>query len=1067
MLYLGEFTKIKGGNELKTKSLKKIVSFIVAVSLAVTMFAGVPTGVFDITASAATVTSGTTGNCTWTLDGTHLTISGNGAIYGLALNPGPWGRDITSVTIEKGVTGIGGSAFMYCTKLTDITIPDTVTFIGDWAFYDCEGLADITIPDSVTSIGDRAFMNCTSLVSITIPDSVTSIGESAFDLCKKLTDINIGNCVTNIGYKAFNGTLYTNDDSNWSDGVLYVGNYLIKAKNDTIAADYKILDGTKCIANSAFSGCSNLTNIAIPDSVTNICGSAFDSCIGLTDIIIPDSVTGIGDKAFMNCRGITSIKIPATVTSIGDSAFYYCTGLTNIIIPNGVTSIGNETFMNCRNLISIIIHDNVTSIGNSAFESCKKLTEIRIGNGVTSIGDKAFSGCAGLTDITIPDSVTSIGNSAFDSCKKLAEIRIGNGVTSIGDSAFSGCAGLTSITIGDGVTSIGNSAFSGCTGLTDITIPNSVTSIGAHTFKDCTSLTNITIPDNVTRIGNDAFYNTAYYNNDNNWTNGVLYIGNYLINAKQDIVNGNYTIRQGIKYIAEYAFSYPDCTGLTSITIPDSVTRIGNGAFYGCKNIKEVYYTGDLRDWVKINFGVLYSNPVIYATKLYINGKPLVGKITIPNDVISIGSFAFNGYTSLTGITIGDGVTSIGDYAFKDCTRLTSVSIPDSVTSIGGSAFYGCKDLTGVIIGNSVTTIGDNAFCGCTSLTSITIPDSVTSIGDYAFENCYNLVIRTTEGSTAHKYAVDNNIECELLSLKDALKFSSTYLTVHNDLSLNYKVSKDIIDNSGYSNPYVVFEFGGRTVKVDKYTLSEDGKSYVFAFNNIAPDQMNDTISATLHAVLNGVRYTGETKEYSVSQYCYNLLDKYSGDENAKLRTLLVDLLNYGSASQTYTGHNTENLANAKLTEEQKYWGTSEQPKLKTVKNTAYKMIVDIPAVTWESAGLNLQKSVTMRFKIATGSINGLSVKVESESGGKWTIPSKSFVKTDGGYYIYFNGLNAGQMSEPVYLTVYNGDTAVSDTIRYSVESYVYAKQGSTDVVLNDLLISMMKYGNAAYAYTH
>ena len=1104
MLYLGEFTKIKGGNELKTKSLKKIVSFIVAVSLAVTMFAGVPTGVFDITASAATATSGTAGNCTWTLDGTQLTISGNGAIYSLDLNPGPWGRDITSVTIEKGVTGIGGSAFMYCTKLTDITIPDTVTFIGDWAFYDCEGLADITIPDSVTSIGDRAFMNCTSLVSITIPDSVTSIGESAFDLCKKLTDINIGNCVTNIGYKAFNGTLYTNDDSNWSDGVLYAGNYLIKAKNDTIAADYKILDGTKCIANSAFSGCSNLTNIAIPDSVTNICGSAFDSCIGLTDIIIPDSVTGIGDKAFMNCRGITSIKIPATVTSIGDSAFYYCTGLTNITIPNGVTSIGNETFMNCRSLTSITIPDNVTSIGNSAFESCKKLTEIRIGNGVTSIGDKAFSGCAGLTDITIPDSVTSIGISAFDSCKKLAEIRIGNGVTSIGDSAFSGCAGLT-----------------------DITIPDSVTSISGRTFKDCTSLTNITIPDNVTRIGIYAFYNTAYYNNDNNWTNGVLYIDNYLIDAKQDIVNGNYTIRQGTKYVAEYAFSYPDCTGLTSITIPDSVTSIGVAAFYGCKNIKEVYYTGDLRDWVKINFGV-YSNPVIYATKLYINGKPLVGKITIPNDVIGIGSLAFNGYTSLTSITIGDGVTSIGDFAFSDCTGLTNVTIgngvtsigsyafsgcenlkdvyyagdlsgwckiefgnhtsnpmyyatnlyikgkllkgeitiPDDVTSIGDYTFYGCKDLTGVIIGNSVTTIGDNAFCGCTSLTSITIPDSVTSIGKYAFKNCYNLVIRTTEGSTAHKYAVDNNIECELLSLKDALKFSSTYLTVHNDLSLNYKVSKDIIDNGGYSNPYVVFEFGGRTVKVDKYTLSEDGKSYVFAFNNIAPDQMNDTISATLHAVLNGVRYTGETKEYSVSQYCYNLLDKYSGDENAKLRTLLVDLLNYGSASQIYTGHNTENLANAKLTEEQKGFATVAEPTLTTVKNTAYKTIEN-PAVTWKGAGLNLQKSVTMRFKIAADSIDGLSVKVESESNGKWIIPAKSFVKTDGGYYIYFNGLNAGQMSEPVYLTVYNGDTAVSDTICYSVESYAYTKKGSTDVVLNDLLIAMMKYGNAAYAYTH
>ena len=430
-----------------------------------------------------------------------------------------------------------------------------------------------------------------------------------------------------------------------------------------------------------------------------------------------------------------------------------------------------------------------------------------------------------------------------------------------------------------------------------------------------------------------------------------------------------------------------------------------------------------------------------------------------------MGWHTFSGCTSLTSVTISNSVTSIGGYAFEGCTRLTSVIIPNSVISILGCAFRDCTDLTSISMPNGVTSIGMNAFYGCTSLTSITIPDSVTSIDKCAFENCDNLVIKTTEGSAAQKYAVDNNIKYEFIP-KTALKFSSAYLTLQDDLSLNYKVSKDLIDNGGYSNPYVVFKLGDRTVKVDKYTLSEDGKSYVFTFNNITPDQMNDSISATLYAEFNGVEYTSETKEYSVAQYCYNLLGKYSGDENAKLRTLLVDLLNYGSASQIYTGHNTENLANAKLTEEQKGFATVAEPTLTTVKNTAYKTIEN-PAVTWKGAGLNLQKSVTMRFKIAADSIDRLSVKVESESGGKWTIPSKSFVKTDGGYYIYFNGLNAGQMSEPVYLTVYNGDTVVSDTICYSVESYAYTKKGSTDLVLNDLLTAMMKYGNAAYAYTH
>ena len=180
----------------------------------------------------------------------------------------------------------------------------------------------------------------------------------------------------------------------------------------------------------------------------------------------------------------------------------------------------------------------------------------------------------------------------------------------------------------------------------------------------------------------------------------------------------------------------------------------------------------------------------------------------------------------------------------------------------------------------------------------------------------------------------------------------------------------------------------------------------------------------------------------------------------------MVDLLNYGSASQLYTGHNRENLANAQLTDEQKSWGTSDQPELETVKDTAYKTI-DNPTVTWKGVGLNLEKSVTMRFKIAADSIEGLSVKVESESGGEWTIPAESFVKADDGYYIYFDGLNAGQMSESVYLTVYDGDAAVSNTIRYSVESYAYAKQGDTDTALTNLLSAMMKYGHSAHTYAN
>ena len=196
-------------------------------------------------------------------------------------------------------------------------------------------------------------------------------------------------------------------------------------------------------------------------------------------------IASIGDWAFSRCSGLTSIIIPNSVTSIGDYAFSGCTGLTSITIPNSVTSIGDGTFSDCTNLTSITIPNSVTSIENSAFSGCSYLTSITIPNSVTSIGDYAFSECTYLTSITIPNSITSIGNKAFYGCSGLTSITIPNSVTSIGDYAFSYCSRLTSITIPNSITSIGYYAFQNCSSLTSITIPNSVTSIGDYAVSYC------------------------------------------------------------------------------------------------------------------------------------------------------------------------------------------------------------------------------------------------------------------------------------------------------------------------------------------------------------------------------------------------------------------------------------------------------------------------------------------------------------------------------------------------------------------------------------------------------
>ncbi len=294
------------------------------------------------------------------------------------------------------------------------------------------------------------------------------------------------------------------------------------------------------------------------------------------------------------------------------------------------------------------------------------------------------------------------------------------------------------------------------------------------------------------------------------------------------------------------------------------------------------------------------------------------------------------------------------------------------------------------------------------------------------------------------------------------LAISGASLTLQSDLTLNYKVKKSLLENTEYDNPYILFEMNGVQTVVSDY--SESGDYYVFSFKEIAPNQMNDTITATLYGSIGSELLHSDTVSYSVSAYCYNMLGKCAGDEYAKLRTLLVDLLNYGAQSQLYTNYNSEHLVTANLTEEQVSFGTSETPMLSSKLNTQFATIEN-PTVQWRGAGLVLENAVTMRFILTADDITDLSVKV-STSFGEWVIPYTDFVKTDGAYYVYFSELNAAQMREPIYMTAYDGNmVAVSNTVCYSVESYAYAKQDSTIPYLADLVKSMMKYGDSAYSY--
>ena len=403
---------------------------------------------------------------------------------------------MTSITIADGVQTIGASAFCNCTALKTINLPASVKSIGDdafanctalttasvngdigdRAFYGCGALTTVTLNSTVTSIGNDAFYRCSGLTSITIPNSVTSIGYSAFSCCSSLTSVTIPNSVTSIDDYAFQGCTSLPVINN----IRYADCYAVEATDKSLAS-YTFKEGTRFIGEQAFSGCSDLTSITIPNSVTSIGFATFSGCSSLTSITIPNSVTSIGRTAFCNCSSLTSITIPNSVTSIGDDAFFGCTSLP---------VINNIRYADCyvveatdKSLASYTFKEGTRFIGMQAFSGCSELTSITIPNSVTSIGTGAFYECTGLTSITIPAKVTSIGDEAFYHCSCLTTVNIGrkmrdlttrqmqliSALTDIGYSAFQGCSILTSISIPKSVKRIGSDAFYGCTNLTDVT----------------------------------------------------------------------------------------------------------------------------------------------------------------------------------------------------------------------------------------------------------------------------------------------------------------------------------------------------------------------------------------------------------------------------------------------------------------------------------------------------------------------------------------------------------------------------------------------------------------------
>lgn len=625
--------------------------------------------------------------------------------------------DVSNYEIKEGVKTIKFGAAQLAKNIHEIVVPSGVEYIEGAAFVN-SSLSSIKLPLTLRPFDFDIFCGCNNLQSIVIPEGTKALYEKVLPKYKdKLVEEKDNNNYT---------TKIDGDDfeTAWVDefGVMYSADRkrLLKAPKDI--EEYSIKEGTKVICNG-FS-------------------SKYDW---------GRNVTG----AFKNCTSLQSLSIPDSVTKIGNVAFEGCSSLTNLYIPNSVNQIGPGAFCNCRNLNVVNLPYNLNEIAAETFE-----------------------GCVSLKTILIPYKVNKIGRCAFYCCEQLSSIIIPNEVVEIEEEAFAGCTKLSSVTLSFNTKKIEYGIFNSCDSLKTIYLTSTHNMLGLHVRESFGKM----IPnhaDKISEIQDTEMYATSISDFDkrNNVKDefDVVYSidGKRLLYAPDKLTD--YTIKDGTRFICEYAFS--KCEKLTSLFIPESVIEIGGHAFEGCLALSLITLPNSV---IKLGVSAFCRCKSLSQIKLSNRMKEITGRVFqycsnlqsvfFPEGLITIDTSAFEWCKGLTSIHISSSIKHINSGAFAGCSNLKSIIvdkrntkydsrhdcnaiiqgnalivgclntiIPEGISVIGDSAFAGCLNLQHIDIPMSVNEIGAFAFNACIGLKSINIPEGVTAIGTSAFNGCHGL----------------------------------------------------------------------------------------------------------------------------------------------------------------------------------------------------------------------------------------------------------------------------------------------------------------------------------------
>ncbi len=635
-------------------------------------------------------------------------------------------RKLKKINFPSKLTQIGEYAFHRCHSLHSVELPAAVKSLESCAFLYCDSLEQISMP-GVTKFGKQVFSNDVNLREIEISSDLDlSCVCDVFTGCSKISKISLSDgTICNI--ESVIEVISSHSNVHPVVKAIAIDIYRMMEIHDDMllkflinVKDVEIPNGITAISKSCFFDKKGIMSVKLPETLTDIGSKAFRNCINLERIEFASVNVNISHDAFKNCTTLKYVTLsdgstyelkglpdtsyesmPRIVRTIHSQILnnFFISGTTlmqyrgneeRVVVPDGITVIGEKAFSRNEVVGRVILPDSIREIREEAFADCLLLQTINLKEVLEYIGKSAFENCVKLICVDLPESLNTIEKSAFNRCRNLNEVLFGSNLKEIGSLAFYGCSSLKNVHLPEKLISIGDMAFYKCFSLKEITLIKSLCKLGNNVFT-ATGMKSATINCDLKECGTDIFSQC---------------------NKLRKLTFG-----EGVKYIGDkFAFR---CPSLKYVNFPSTIEYIGRNAFEDSIYIKEMVQNME-------------------ASNIFIDGSELSGNIVIPDGITAIAGGAFYGNAKITSVTFPKSLIRIGSRGFCGCTSLKSITLPSGVAILEEGVFSYCTSLENVRSQGEITHISDNAFYGCSVISQVPTSEAI-HIGKNAFSGCKKL----------------------------------------------------------------------------------------------------------------------------------------------------------------------------------------------------------------------------------------------------------------------------------------------------------------------------------------